>query len=184
MPVQGNFSTPAGTQDYAGGNDAFFLFLPAGNPQLVVYEGMQQSAISQGQRNVFSISIRAGNDLVYNASVTISSNDPSLVPLTNEFTNSTSYGTPHPFDAFHSETLSITANVSEPGFTSVVDQRQFGVGPPPSFLTRFLIPFLLEVTALVSAVAALAICTIILLKSRFSGSESEYFPVQHRKIQP
>jgi hypothetical protein len=184
MPVQGSLSTPAGTQDYAGGNDAFFLFLPAGNPQLAVYEGTLVSMIPGGQRDVFSVSIEAGNDLVYNSSVTISSTDPSLIPSTSEFTNSTSYVTPLSFDAFHSETLSITVHASEPGFASVVDQRQFGVGPPPSFLIRFLIPFLLEVTALVSAVAALAICTIILLKSRFSGSESEYFPVLHGKVQP
>ncbi|HEV2120396.1 MAG TPA: hypothetical protein VGS11_09885 [Candidatus Bathyarchaeia archaeon] len=183
VPVQGSLSTPAGTQNYAGGNDAFFLFLPAGNPQLVVYEGFQEIAIPGGQRNVFSLSIEAGNDLVYNASVTISSSDPSLVPLTNEFTNSESYGTPHQFDAFHSETLSITVNASEPGFTSVLDQRQFGVGPSPPFLTQFLIPLLLEATALFTAIAALAICILLLLRGRRIGSESESFPVQHRKFQ-
>jgi hypothetical protein len=182
VPVQGSLSTPTGTQDYAGGNDAFFLFLPAGNPQLAVYEGTLVSTIPGGQRNVLSVSIEAGNDLVFNASVTISSSDPSLVPSTSEFTNSTSYVTPHSFDMFHPETLLITIHASELGFTSVLDRRQIGEGPPVAFLTTlFGILFLPIIVA--GGVALAAGIAIMLLRKQIFRGESENSPHQAIRAQ-
>jgi hypothetical protein len=172
VPVQGSLSTPAGTQDYAGGNDAFFLFLPPGNPQLAVYEGTLVSTIPGGQRNVLLVSIEAGNDLVFNASVTISSSDPSLVPSRSEFTNSTSYVAPHTFDMFHSETLLVQVHASEPGFTSVLDQRQIGAGPPVSFLPTLF--GILIFPAIIAGGVALAVgIVILLLRKQLFRTESD-----------
>jgi hypothetical protein len=164
--ISGGFSTPPGIQSYGGGSDVFLLFVPIGTPPLAVYEGLSVSTMPHGERDTLSVSIQSGNDLVFNASVSISTSDPSLVPRMTVTTNSTSYAPSYTFDVNRPESLWIAVSASEPGFASVLDQRQFGVGPPPPIWLSLLVGLLSSTTLAAVIVAATVGLVIAFLSSR------------------